>query len=283
MLNHGSVPLDDKYPTFRDKMDLFFIDYDWIPMLVQETYLIAMEQRCEDQDIETMANAAEFISQGEVFNEALRSEQDWSLLPDVGLCSSIAPCLLIKGHSNYPGFPQWLGKNSTATKIKRMVRELKAAMGHNAQAGRRAIQVEYVPLVLYLMYKDLMNKNLDEVISIMDDFHITNDMFKEHLLDLCLDKNIREKIEQIPAPTKSAFTREFNKVHKDFTAVKKGKGATKAVTAVVESESEEDDPMLDEEEQIERRKAKEKAKEQADKLKAERVDKFTMIQADLND
>jgi replication factor C subunit 1 len=91
-----------------------------------------MEQGSQSHDIEMMANAAEFISQGEVFNEALRSDQDWSLLPDIGLCSSIAPCLLIQGHSNYPGFPQWLGKNSTATKIKRMVRELKAAMGHNA-------------------------------------------------------------------------------------------------------------------------------------------------------
>jgi hypothetical protein len=34
MLNHGRVSLNDKYPTFRDKMDLFFIDYDWIPLLV---------------------------------------------------------------------------------------------------------------------------------------------------------------------------------------------------------------------------------------------------------
>jgi hypothetical protein len=97
------------------------------------------------------------------------------------------------------------------------------------------------------MYKDLVNKNLEKVIDIMDDFHITNEMFKEHLLDLCLDKHIQEKIEAIPAPIKAAFTREFNKQHKDFTAVKKGKGA-KVAKPVVTSESEEDDPMLDEEE-----------------------------------
>ncbi len=34
MLDHGKNSLDDKYPTFRQKMDLFFIDYDLIPLLV---------------------------------------------------------------------------------------------------------------------------------------------------------------------------------------------------------------------------------------------------------
>jgi hypothetical protein len=42
-----------------------------------------------------MADAAEFISEGDVYNQALRSDQDWALLPNIGMCSAIAPCLLI--------------------------------------------------------------------------------------------------------------------------------------------------------------------------------------------
>ncbi len=34
LLNHGKNSLNAKYPTFRDKLDLFFIDYDWVPLLV---------------------------------------------------------------------------------------------------------------------------------------------------------------------------------------------------------------------------------------------------------
>ena len=60
-----------------------------------------------------MAEAAEFISLGDCLNSQLRVNQDWSLLPDVGVCSSIAPCLLVNGRVNYVGFPQWLGKNSS--------------------------------------------------------------------------------------------------------------------------------------------------------------------------
>ena len=39
LLNCGEKPLDAVYPTFRQKLDLFFIDYEFIPLLVQEAYL----------------------------------------------------------------------------------------------------------------------------------------------------------------------------------------------------------------------------------------------------
>ena len=34
LLNHGAVSLEKSYPTFRQKLDLFFIDHDWVPLLV---------------------------------------------------------------------------------------------------------------------------------------------------------------------------------------------------------------------------------------------------------
>ena len=34
LLNHGANPLDAKNPTFRDKLDLFFVDHDFIPLLI---------------------------------------------------------------------------------------------------------------------------------------------------------------------------------------------------------------------------------------------------------
>jgi hypothetical protein len=45
MLNHGAKNLNENYPTFNKKMDLFFIDYDLIPLLVQENYLTSMQDR----------------------------------------------------------------------------------------------------------------------------------------------------------------------------------------------------------------------------------------------
>ena len=45
LLNHGRTNLNLKYPTFRDKLDLFFIDYDWVPLLIHDSYLCAMGGR----------------------------------------------------------------------------------------------------------------------------------------------------------------------------------------------------------------------------------------------
>ena len=41
LLNLGDVRNTTKYPTYRAKMDLFFIDHEFVPLLVQENYLNA--------------------------------------------------------------------------------------------------------------------------------------------------------------------------------------------------------------------------------------------------
>lgn len=80
LLDHGRKNLNASYPQFRQKMDLFFIDYDMIPLLIQENYLYAMGERNSIKDIEAMADAAEYMSLGDSVNVQVRKNQDWSLL-----------------------------------------------------------------------------------------------------------------------------------------------------------------------------------------------------------
>ena len=51
--------------SLRQKVDLFFIDYDLIPLLIQESYLNSMGDRKTLDDIERMADASDFISLGD--------------------------------------------------------------------------------------------------------------------------------------------------------------------------------------------------------------------------
>lgn len=53
MLNWGdpNERFEELYPQFRSRLDLFFIDYELIPLLVQESYLNTMGNRCELEDI----------------------------------------------------------------------------------------------------------------------------------------------------------------------------------------------------------------------------------------
>lgn len=64
-MDHGKKNLNFNYPEFRQKMDLFFIDYDMIPMLMHENYLNAMGDRRDIQSVEDMARAADYISLGD--------------------------------------------------------------------------------------------------------------------------------------------------------------------------------------------------------------------------
>lgn len=51
LLNCGEKSLDERFPSFREKLDLFFIDYEWVPLLVQECYLNAFGNRKEMEDL----------------------------------------------------------------------------------------------------------------------------------------------------------------------------------------------------------------------------------------
>jgi len=68
LLDHGKRNLNLSYPEFRQKLDLFFIDYELVPLLVQENYLNSMGDRCSLYDVESMALASDYISLGDSVN-----------------------------------------------------------------------------------------------------------------------------------------------------------------------------------------------------------------------
>jgi hypothetical protein len=68
LLDHGKRSLNLSYPEFRQKLDLFFIDYELVPLLVQENYLNSMGDRSSLYDVESMALASDYISLGDSVN-----------------------------------------------------------------------------------------------------------------------------------------------------------------------------------------------------------------------
>ena len=133
-------------------------------------------------------------------NVQIRSNQNWALLPNFGIFSSVAPCMLVNGRTFFPSFPQWLGKNSSARKAKRLIRELKQALAHRVSADRYAVQNEMVPLILQVVLNHLKCGSKDavqELIEYLDDLNISNEMVKEHLMILSMDKKIQQGFEKI--------------------------------------------------------------------------------------
>ena len=57
--------------------------------------------------------------------------------------------------------------------------------------------MEYVPIILQMLYKQMSRGNADGAIEILDDFRLSNDLFREHLLDLCMNKKAREAFDRL--------------------------------------------------------------------------------------
>lgn len=53
--------------------------------------------KADMRDIERMAEAAELISTSDVASVMIRVYQHWAILPDFGLLSSVAPCMMAQG------------------------------------------------------------------------------------------------------------------------------------------------------------------------------------------
>lgn len=156
---------------------------------MQESYLNSFEDRNSMDDLERMAEASDMISLGDMANIQIRMNQNWALLPNYGILSSLGPCLTANGRCFYPGFPQYLGKMSTTRKSLRLIRELKQKMSESVHCNKYAIQNEMIPHLLEVILEHLHNGEVKELIAYMESLSLSSEMIKEHLLQLCLGKN----------------------------------------------------------------------------------------------
>lgn len=60
------------------------------------------------KDIELLAEASDNISLSDTVDQQIKSETDWSLLPNKGLTSCVAPSILVGKFLSYSKFPELL-------------------------------------------------------------------------------------------------------------------------------------------------------------------------------
>lgn len=87
------------------------------------------------------------MSLGDELNREIFTNQQFGLLNNYGIVSTVAVSLLNpNGEVGFTPFPALMGQMSKVRKIFRMIKEIKAFVGSNMQANRRAALIEYVPL-----------------------------------------------------------------------------------------------------------------------------------------
>lgn len=254
--------------SLNDRLDLFFVDYDLIPLLVQQNY-----PKCfTPKEINGACKSAAFISQADCVSRAIRSEQNWSLLPEYGLLGTVfVPPKPEPGiGAPYPEFPVWLGKYSHSKKISRITQELQCIVSTNTSVTSRNILLSNYAHVMYVRFvKELKNAasaSDDPALPTLDALGVHKNDLLDLLTELLLpwQSNLYQDIDP---KTKATITRICNNHH---MMIKSGaahfRSAKSVSSGVVTSLADGGDEEGEEGEEEEQQSIGRKKKEQTDDL-----------------
>lgn len=197
----ASAILSRKQIPYQDKVDLFFVDYDLIPMLVQENYLSALQ----DDALEAMAQAADNIALGDIVLTKVKSQNEWSLLPVYAHLSSIAPGKLANADCGSLKFPEALGKSSTIRKNERLLSEMKVISGFGVNATDFVSSI--VPGITSVLMSPLQagKQAVKAIADILQHYRLGPEFLKEHLC--ALDPEAVAIYKSISSATKTALSK----------------------------------------------------------------------------
>ena len=178
--------------------DLVYVDYNMIPLMVQEAYLSSAAS------MEEVEAASEMISYGDTIPPVLWKTQDWTLLP-LMVHNTVAVSKTVSGPAPFQIFPQLLGKMSKKSKHARYIEEL----ARKERCSSAVMRLDKACAMERIMVAPLLKEKPDikDAIKVLDERGWSRDDLLEHLPAV-----LSEPME-IPTKVKTALTREYNKAH----------------------------------------------------------------------
>ncbi|KAM3082624.1 DNA replication factor C complex subunit Rfc1 [Clarireedia jacksonii] len=208
--------------TLNDKIELYFNDHEFTPLMIQENYLNTTPQQANTAGssrehrlkvLQLVDQAAESISDGDLVDRMIHgSQQQWSLMPAHAVFSTVRPASFIAGNlGGRTSFTAWLGNNSKYGKLSRFVKEIQSHMRLRSSGDRHEIRQQYLPVLWDKMIRRLEVEGrdcVDEVIDLMDSYFLTKDDF-DYIMELGVGEQNMEGV-NLATQTKANFTRSYN-------------------------------------------------------------------------
>lgn len=203
--------------TLNDKIMLYFDDFDFAPLMIQENYLNTRPSVLKkgQTHLQAVAEAADSISQGDLVERKIRSsEQLWSLLPLHAVLSSVRPSSKVAGQmAGRINFSSWLGQNSKMGKYYRLLQELQYHTRLSTSANKFSFRMEYMPTLKRKLLNPLVRDGadaIDDIITLLDEYYLTKEDW-DTIMDFMIGPDVTDaQIKKIPTAVKSSFTRKYN-------------------------------------------------------------------------
>lgn len=219
----GGMFASSSKATLNDKIELYFNDHEFSPLMLQENYLgtnpILSNNASNPREknlkhLDLACKAAESISDGDLVDRMIHgSQQQWSLMPAHAVFSFVRPASFVAGSmaGNQTRFTAWLGKNSSQGKLSRMVKEIQGHMRLRTTGDRHEIRQQYLPILWQNLVKKLQvegKEAVPEIIELMDSYFLTRDDF-DAIMELGVGGMDQDNV-KIETQAKSTFTRLYN-------------------------------------------------------------------------
>ncbi|KAK9351273.1 replication factor RFC1 C terminal domain-containing protein [Lipomyces doorenjongii] len=222
----GSLFSANSRSTLNEKLELYFNDHDFTPLMIQENYLRTRPQLARSytpgaeynlKSLELMDKAASSISDGDLCDRMIHgSQQQWSLMPLHGILSTVRPAAYASGAGaggeRYQ-FTSWLGQFSKGNKLMRYLQEIQSHARLRISGDRYEVRLQYMSAFFDHLYTPIATNGVEGVsklIDFMDSYYMTKEDF-DAILELGVGpQNGEELWKKIPTATKTAFTRKYN-------------------------------------------------------------------------
>ncbi|RWS04227.1 hypothetical protein B4U79_11016, partial [Dinothrombium tinctorium] len=203
--------------SFREKSDLFFMDYSLMPLFCFENYLKAIPLKAkgnESERLKRVAESANAMAFGDIIEREIRQSQSWSLLPLQAVFSTVMPGFYMNGSMPpLSQFPAFLGKISAINRKDRLLQELNMHMSLTISGDKTGLNLDYLePLRLAITQPliDRGNSAIPEVLNILHGYNLRKDDI-DTIIELSLWSHEKDPMSSIDSKTKASLTRAYNK------------------------------------------------------------------------
>ena len=213
--------------NFSQKLDLFFVDFDLIPSMIFENYILTAiintNSPKKTESLSKIVQGLEHMSIGDTVENKMKTQMEWSLLPDKGIHSTVIPSNIFSSYLSFPKFPESYNKITRMIKINKELKELKKIFPNYSLFE---IKNTVGPLLFNIIIDKLVNEGkngIDKIVDIFTNIGMNANMFKENLLDLQSKEN-QNTYNKINNSIKTSLTKKLNEKFK--TSVKPHKTRT---------------------------------------------------------
>ncbi|BAM41002.1 uncharacterized protein TOT_030000263 [Theileria orientalis strain Shintoku] len=233
--------------SLRDKLskvnEIFFTDYNIMSLMLQENYVKY------NRNIGVISKIALDYVCGDMVNKVMQRTQTYSLLPDLSSLTAVIPALEMNkagsGLTERLSFPQWLGKQSTTTKNRRILSEISMNLSYKTTLyGSNLLMDGYLELIYQNVMKHLVKENVDECVDYINEVGITREMVVDGIANLRF-KNQENIYAKISTKTKTQLTKKMATQLVKVVNTKRNRYTTYDSKPDHESEEEEQDDDYD--------------------------------------